>query len=267
VQASDDKRRVRRGSPERFGYSWQRFSRLSPEQEQQFRRWTCLLDPDTDWKQKIFLDVGCGMGRNSYWAMTYGAAAGLAIDVDERSLDAARRNLADYPSVEVRFASIYELDKENAYDIAFSIGVIHHLEEPNAALQKMANAVRPGGQVLIWVYGYENMALYVNVLNPLRKAVFSRLPVNLVKMLAYVPAALLFALLRLNMFKLEYFKLLSGFSFRHVHHIVFDQMLPRVSNYWKRSEVLDLMTQAGLVDIEIEWVNQMSWTAMGSKPE
>ena len=80
------------GSSARFGYSWDAFSELTPEQEEQFRRWTVLLDPDDGWQGLRFLDVGCGAGRNSYWAMKYGAASGTAIDVDETSLAAARRN-------------------------------------------------------------------------------------------------------------------------------------------------------------------------------
>jgi 2-polyprenyl-3-methyl-5-hydroxy-6-metoxy-1,4-benzoquinol methylase len=81
------------GSPERFGYEWHHYPDLRPEYEEQFRRWTAHLRPD-DWRGLSFLDVGCGMGRNSYWPMTYGAARGLAIDVDDRSLAAARRTLA-----------------------------------------------------------------------------------------------------------------------------------------------------------------------------
>ena len=55
-----------------------------------------------DWKGKQFIDVGCGMGRNSYWPMRYGATRGLAIDVDERSLAVARKTLAEFPTVDVR---------------------------------------------------------------------------------------------------------------------------------------------------------------------
>jgi SAM-dependent methyltransferase len=73
---------------------------LKPEYEEQFRRWLPFYRPH-DWVGKRFVDVGCGMGRNSYWPMSYGAAGGVAIDVDERSLAAARRNLAPFPTVEV----------------------------------------------------------------------------------------------------------------------------------------------------------------------
>jgi SAM-dependent methyltransferase len=256
---------VKGGSPDRFGYSWENFNDLTPDQEEQFRRWTAPLDLEKDWHGKRFLDVGCGMGRNSYWPMMHGAAAGVAIDVDERSLAAARRNLARFPTVEVLHRSAYDLEERNVFDIAFSIGVIHHLEDPGRAVQRMRQAVKPGGAVLIWVYGYENMEHYVWLLNPLRNHVFSRIPVSLVRYLAYVPAALLWMFLRLGLSRLEYFRLLRRFTFRHLHHIVFDQMIPRIANYWRKDEVELLMQQACLNDIRLVWVNEMSWAAVGYK--
>src|SRR5437667_9646427 len=80
-----------KGFPERFGYLLERFNELSPEQERQFQLWTTHLSPQHDWKGIAFLDAGCGAGRNSYWAMSYGARSCVAIDLDDRSLQAARR--------------------------------------------------------------------------------------------------------------------------------------------------------------------------------
>jgi 2-polyprenyl-3-methyl-5-hydroxy-6-metoxy-1,4-benzoquinol methylase len=255
----------RSGSPERFGYSWQHFGELTDDQREQFRRWTALIDPQTGWAGKQILDVGCGAGRNAYWAMSFGAAGGMAIDLDERSLALARTNLSAYPSMTVRFASIYDFDGGERFDIAFSIGVIHHLEQPVVALQRMAAAVKPGGQVLIWVYGRENMELYVRLVDPWRKLLFSRLPTPLVRALAHLPAAVLWCGLRLVPARLDYFRLIRGFGYCHLHHILFDQMLPRIANYWRRDEVLALMTAAGLSDIELAAVNGMSWAALGRK--
>ena len=255
------------GSPDRFGYSWERFSALTPDQEEQFRRWTIHLDPASDWRGKTFLDAGCGAGRNSFWAMTYGAAGGLAIDVDDRSVEAARRNLAPFPSVEVRYQSIYDLQETGEFDIVFSIGVIHHLTEPGFAIGRMVQAAKPRGHIVIWVYGRENMGMYVHVMTPLRRAFFSWMPVSLVRLLALVPAGILWLLLRLGVFRIEYFRLLRRFSFAHLHHIVFDQMLPHIARYWTREEARSLLEQAGLVDIELHWVNEMSWSVIGTKPE
>ena len=254
------------GSPDRFGYEWNNYSELRPEYEEQFRRWTVHIAPE-EWRGKDFLDVGCGMGRNSYWPMTYGAASGVAIDVDERSLDAARRTLADFPKVTVRRLSAYDIDEPARFDIVLSIGVIHHLEFPERAVRAMAEAAKPGGRVLIWVYGRENNEWVVGFLDPLRKALFSRLPVGLVHHLSLYPSALLWLVLRLGVGRIEYFRLIRSFTFRHLRSIVFDQMLPKIAHYWPRDATIELLRQAGLCDIRAAWVNEMSWSVIGRRPD
>jgi SAM-dependent methyltransferase len=253
------------GSVQRFGYEWQHYSEMRREYEEQFRRWTVHLSPE-DWRGKTFLDVGCGMGRNSYWPMSFGAAGGLAIDVDERSLASARVTLARYPAVEVRELSAYALDEENRFDIVFSIGVLHHLEAPAKALAAMVKAAKPGGRVLIWVYGLENNRWIVYFLTPLRKLLFSRLPIGLVHHLSLYPAVILWCALHLGLASIEYFRLLRRLSFRHLRSIVFDQMLPKIANYWARDTVEAMMRGSGLADVKLAWVNEMSWSAVGTKP-
>ncbi len=252
------------GSPERFGWEWDAYSDLLPVYEEQFRRWTPGM-PRADWAGRTFLDVGCGMGRNSHWPMIYGAAGGTAVDLDERSLAAARRTLKAHPAVEVVRASAYDLPWQDRFDVVFSIGVIHHLQDPARALARMVRAARPGGRVMIWVYGAENMRWLTAGLDPLRRALFSRLPVGLVHHLSLYPAALLWLLLRLGVRPVSYFRLIARFGFPHLRSIVFDQMLPRIAHYWTQAEVEGLMQGAGLEGVRLDWVNEMSWAAMGTK--
>jgi hypothetical protein len=47
---------------------------------------------------------------------------------------------------------------------------------------------------------------------------------------------------------------------------VFDQLLPRIANYWPREVIEQLMSNAGLIDIRLSWVNEISWSAIGKKP-
>jgi SAM-dependent methyltransferase len=253
------------GSPDRFGYEWHSYSELRPEYEEQFRRWTAHLQPE-DWRGLTFLDVGCGMGRNSYWPALYGAAGGLAIDVDDRSLAAARRTLAPFANVRIEKRSAYEIGCNDEFDLVYSIGVIHHLQHPERALGNMVKAAKPGGRVLIWVYGLENNRWIVFLLDPVRKALFSRLPVGFVHHLALYPTALLWLLLRFGFGNIAYFRLLRQFSFRHLRSIVFDQMLPRIAHYWERATVERMMHAQGLRDVRLVWVNEMSWSAIGTKP-
>ena len=253
------------GSTERFGYEWGKYSTVDPRYEEQFRRWLPFFEPE-DWKGKRFIDVGCGMGRNSLWPMKYGAAGGAAIDLDDRSLAAARRTLADFATLEVAKGSAYEIPWQNEFNIAFSIGVIHHLEFPEKALAAMKNATKPGGTVAMWVYGRENNGWLLWALDPARKLLFSWMPISWVHFLSIFPTALLWVLLRCGLNQIEYFRLLRTFTFPHLRSIVFDQMLPRIANYWRKHEVEALMKGAGLQDVQLEWVNQMSWAACGRKP-
>jgi len=44
-------------------------------------------------------------------------------------------------------------------------------------------------------------------------------------------------------------------------------MIPRIAHYYRRNEVESLMQTAGLEDITLVWVNEMSWSVVGTKPE
>lgn len=253
------------GSPERFGFEWSEYSEMRPEYELQFRGWTVPLQPE-DWRGKNFLDVGCGMGRNSFWPLQYGATHGVSMDVDQRSLHSARKTLTSFPNSTVLDASAYDIPFDDEFDIVFSIGVIHHLQCPECALRQMVKAARPGGRVLIWVYGRENNEWMVSFVDPVRKALFSRLPIRLVHHLSLYPTAALWGALRLGWQPTEYCRQLRRISFRHLRSIVFDQLLPRIANYWPRATVEQLMSNAGLTDVRLSWVNEISWAAIGTKP-
>ena len=253
------------GSPERFGYSWERYGDILPAHEEQFLRWTAPLRRD-DWRGKRFLDAGCGIGRNCYWPMTYGAAGGVGCDIEERTLSRARKNLARYSSVEVRRQSIYDLAEENVFDIVFSIGVIHHLEFPDLAVARLVRAAKPGGRVLVWLYGRENNGWIIRFADPVRNALFSRLPLGLVHALSWPATAVLWLALLSGLTRIEYFRLLRRFSFEHLRAIVFDHMIPKIARYYTRDEAIALLNAAGLQEIEAVWVNEMSWAVTGRKP-
>ncbi|MEJ0046716.1 MAG: hypothetical protein WDN04_11855 [Rhodospirillales bacterium] len=143
--------------------------------------------------------------------------------------------------------------------------MIHHLEFPDRALAAMVRAVKPGGRVAIWVYGRENNGWLIFFLDPLRRALFSRLPVAWVHHLSLYPTALLWLLLRLGLRPIAYFRLIRDLWLASLRSIVFDQMLPRIANYWSREEVAAMMSEAGLQDVTLDWVNEMSWAAIGRK--
>ena len=251
-------------SEERFGYEWNKFNKIIPEYEIQFLKWVYPLQKE-DFKDKTILDAGCGIGRNSYWPLKYGAQKVVAFDFDRRTVDVARKNLSQFKNVEVIYQSIYGIAYENEFDSVFSIGVIHHLEKPEEAIKNLVRALKPGGKLLIWVYAREGNEWIIKYVNSLRKFLFSRLPPALTNLLAYPFSIPLFLYLKIFPHSRPYFKQLAVFRFWHVHSIVFDQLLPKIANYWSRDEALNLLKDKGLKDIEIYSMNNNSWTLFGTK--
>lgn len=250
-------------SEERFGYEWKKYAHIAPAYEGQFRNWTGV-DPE-DFVGKDVLDAGCGMGRNSYWPLRWGAKSVTAFDNDEQSLASARTTLTEFPNATVIRSDISHTPWENEFDLVLCIGVLHHLRNPRLALENFARALRPGGEMIVWVYSYEGNEVKIPLINALR--VFtSWLPLPLVHLLTYVFSLPLYLLIKLGVLRNPYYRQLATFDFWHVHSIVFDQLIPTVANYWRQSEVRTLTDGLGLRGVSIERpANNMGWILKGTK--
>jgi len=251
------------GSTKRFGYEWSRYHEIIPEYEGQFLKWVFPLKKNNFTGKKI-LDAGCGTGRNSFWPLIYGAKEVFAFDYNLETVNVAKKNLSKFKNVNVFYSSIYDPDIKNRFDIAFSIGVIHHLEKPHLAVQKLSDSVKKNGIVLIWVYGFEGNEWIVKYINPIRR-ITSRLPLSITNLISYFFSSILFFYLKIFPHKRIYLKQISKFRFWHVHSIVFDQLIPKIANYWKREEALKLFENKNLKNIKIYRVNNNSWTIIGVK--
>lgn len=251
-------------SQERFGYEWDTYDGMTPEYEAQFRNWTGPL-AEADWKGKRVLDAGCGMGRNSVWPLAWGAESLVAFDFDDRSIAAAKRTLAKFPNATVEKHDIHDLPWQNEFDIAFSIGVIHHLEDPKKALAEMVDALKPGGTLLVWVYSREGFEWIPDRVDPIRNAVTSKIPLPIVHVLATLISAPMFLLLKFVR-PSPYLQQISTFKFWHLNSIVFDQLIPRIAHYWTKDEVAALVSDLPLESVEvIRPGNECGWTLRATK--
>jgi len=255
--------RHRASTEKQFGFEWEIYREIIPLHEEQFLSWINPVPLDF-FQGKRFLDAGCGIGRNSLWPLRAGAASGCSIDFDERTVEVARFNLKDHPRCEVRYQSIYELQSEAEFDVAFCIGVLHHLAEPRLAVERLARALKPGGTLILWVYAQEGNARLLFWLDPLRKWVTSRIHPRLTQAIAILMTAVLYGYLRLG-HKSRYLRLLRKRSFRHAEAMVFDQLLPSIAHYWTKEEVLDFVKGLPLQVKHMTHTNGISWTLVAEK--
>jgi SAM-dependent methyltransferase len=93
------------------------------------------------------LEVGAGTGSIAQWLSQRVGPTGkvVATDIDMRFL-----SLIAAPNLEIRQHNILKDDLEvGHYDLVHCRKLLEHLPEPEKALSKMADAVRPGGWLLI----------------------------------------------------------------------------------------------------------------------
>jgi len=250
---------------ERFGYQWNKYNKLAPLYKDWLINWIGPLTPE-DFKNKRVLDVGCGMGRLSYWVLKWGASSTVSFDYDERSVAATRETLKEFNNAEVLFESAFDIKWKNEFDITFSIGVIHHLEYPRLAVENMVRALKPGGTFLIWIYSREGFGWYLWFFNPLRKYFTSKLPLSFVHMFAHLFAIPLWVFVKIFKGPGAYFKQLSELPYWFIHLNTFDQLIPEVANYWTKDEVRELVTGIGLKEFEIyRPKNESGWIVVGKK--
>jgi SAM-dependent methyltransferase len=147
-----------------FGYEW---TRLYPAHGHSTPEWQAERDifleytrtVPSDFKGKLVLDGGCGNGRYAKMANDWGARV-VAVDISS-AVEIASRNLADRRDVDVVQADLFKLPfRRDTFDVAYSVGVLHHTPDARGAFTAIQPLVKPGGMFSIFVHGQGNRALY-----------------------------------------------------------------------------------------------------------
>jgi SAM-dependent methyltransferase len=171
------------GYAESFGSQWQQFAKtqLVPEvSERNFKRKTGLKLEDL--RGKLVLDVGCGMGRFADIATRWGARV-VGIDLSAAA-EVAAQNLADRDFFAFQ-ADVFALPfLPESFDCIYSIGVLHHTPDCEAAFKMLPRYLKRGGSIAVWLYsGYNNWYRFSDVYRRLT----TRLPAP--KLLAFFRVA------------------------------------------------------------------------------
>jgi 2-polyprenyl-3-methyl-5-hydroxy-6-metoxy-1,4-benzoquinol methylase len=151
---------VRHRTAESFAYEWEHFGHPRPEWRKNFVDYLQPHSPES-LAGRLVLDVGTGSGRHSAQAAVFGARV-VAVDLG-RSIDVARRNLpVDVLTVQ---ADAEQLPFALAtFDLVMSIGVLHHLPDPERALRRLVCLIAPGGRAHIYLYRVPERSLHRRVL-------------------------------------------------------------------------------------------------------
>lgn len=104
-----------------------------------------------DYRGRLVLDAGVGAGR---FADIVSSKGGDVVGVDlTRAIDAAYENIGGRPNVHLVQADIFAMPfRDGTFDLAYSVGVLHHTPDPATAFARVAAAVRHGGALAVYLY-------------------------------------------------------------------------------------------------------------------
>ena len=142
-----------------FGRQWHWFRTVqldshsgTPQSEDTLREtigWTPAA-----YRGRLVLDAGVGAGRFAEVAARYGAEV-VGVDLSV-AIDAAYENIGRQPNVHLIQADIFALPfSAETFDLAYSVGVLHHTPDTRAAFDRVAATVKKGGSLAVYLYaGY-----------------------------------------------------------------------------------------------------------------
>jgi SAM-dependent methyltransferase len=139
---------------------------------------------DASYRGRLVLDAGVGAGR---FAEVVAGKGGEVVGIDLTvAVDAAYANIGHHPGVHLVQADIFALPfREATFDLAYSIGVLHHTPDPAAAFDHVAATVKKGGGLAVYLYARYGPDRHTS---DLLRAVTTRLPLGV--MLALSAAAI-----------------------------------------------------------------------------
>jgi SAM-dependent methyltransferase len=258
---------------ENFGWQWQHFVQSDELYADQFLGWIAPVRPEF-FQGKVVLEGGCGKGRHTQLAASWGARDVIGVDLSDavETAFAATRKLKNAHIVQ---ADIYHLPFARAFDFAFSVGVLHHLPDPRAGFRSLATHVKNGGHLSAWVYGAENNEWITRFVDPLRERFSSRMDRRALLHLSKAPATLVYLATKLvygplnrsgggsrlarHLFYNDYLSAISQFGWREQHTIVFDHLVAPTSHYIRREDFETWWRDIDARDVEIGWHNKNSW--------
>ena len=262
-----------------FGQEWSAYdqSGLDPEEKKEifgkyFSVFPWELLPEDG---GVGADIGCGSGR---WAALVAPRVRKLhlIDASGEALDVARRNLDGIPNVEFHHSGVDEMPiPDRSLDFAYSLGVLHHLPDTEAAIRSVASKLRPGAPFLVYLYyAFDNRHFLFSAIwraSDLMRRIVSRLPFALknavcvlIAALVYWPMARAGLILDRLGFATDSWPLIFYMdkSFYLMKTCSLDRFGTRLEQRFTRREITQMLSRSGFKDVRFS-DSAPYWCAVG----
>jgi SAM-dependent methyltransferase len=214
-------------------------------------------------------DIGSGTGRIVRMLLNAGARRVVAVE-PSAAFEVLVANLRPFQD-QVKFVHGpgEALGHAESLDAVFSIGVLHHVPDPDPIVRTAHRSLKPGGRLVVWLYGKEGNRSYILLLSALRllsKSAPHRLVAGLAWLL-YGPLSAYIWLCRWLHLPLRAYmtEVIGKMSPEKRRLVIYDQLNPAYAKYYTRSEARDLLARNGFEEVALHHRHGYSWTVMGTK--
>ncbi len=251
---------------EGFGNEWNKFdqSNLDKEELDQITaRYFDIFPSEYLNKKSVGFDLGCGSGRFAVYIAD--KVKNLHCIEPSAAINVAKKNLSKFNNCIFHSTSVENLNiKKESMDFGFSLGVLHHTENPLDGLKKCNNILKKNSPFLLYLYySFENKPLWFKVLWKLSnylRLVISIMPkkikfiiTEIIALLVYFPLArfakLIEKVLKLNVenFPLSAYRNLSYYTMRTDS---LDRFGTRIEKRFSKKEINSMLNEAGFHNIK-----------------
>lgn len=223
-----------------------------------------------DIENKKVCDIGSGTGRIVNMLLDAGAKHVIAVEPSDAFKVLEINTLPRKEKVTLMNDVGESLPAGKDIDFIVSFGVIDHIYDPMPTMKSAYRALKPGGKILIWIYGYEGNQLYLFIFKPIRyitKILPDKALALFCKLLCYAAEAYGFICRFLPLPLQSYFRN----QFMKLDHqkrelTIYDQLKPAYAKYYRKKEAIDLLSGSEFINIKTYHRHGYSWTLVGEKP-
>ncbi len=254
-----------------FSFQWNTFGQIYMEYGQHWNDYLpAALNNPSYFKNKVGLDAGCGFGRHILQAAKSGAEM-VGIDLSE-AVVAAYKNTNNISNIHIIQGDIYSPPfKSGTFDFIYSLGVLHHLPDPQRGFESLVKLLDSKQEIFIWCYDndkpkknsmYEVIRKFTTRLSYKYLYIFTLLSAMGIRIILNCPAKLAKTLgMKNNKLPYDYY---LKYPFRVLHADLFDVFAVPSTKYYDQYELKDWFINSELKIHEVKH-SVSGWTIYGGK--
>lgn len=264
---------------ESFGEEWTKFAKFSDRDVDDVGSdYFDIVDESMLNSKSLALDVGCGTGR---WTRFIQSRCNFVEAIDpSKAVVAASVMLGGFDNIRITHADVDNIPfRDESFDFVFSLGVLHHIPDTAAAMQKCVEKVKVGGHFLVYLYyNLDNMGFIPKVIfflmNSLRQVVckmppwLKKVSCDLLAVLIYLPNAIATWVLKLTIGGDTYKRIPLAYyhdkSFNVMRNDALDRFGTPLEQRFSKAQIVAMMEACGLAEIRVS-TERPYWHAVGKR--